>query len=138
MAEAIARAALNERAWMHVDVRSAGTGAVPGMMASREAMEVAREHGLDIDTHASQPLTAELVAWADLVLVMGSSHLHVVRDLSGEDKASLVTEFIDGEGHAQPVADPFGGDIEHYRAAFVQLEAAVAGLLDRLEPILSP
>lgn len=138
MAEAIARGSIAERGWTHVDVRSAGTAAVPGMMASPEAVEVAREHGLELDRHASQPLSAELVAWADLVLVMGASHMHVVRELGGDDKVSLVTEFVDGDGHALPVADPFGGEVDHYREAFLQLQDAVAGLLDRLEPILSP
>jgi protein-tyrosine-phosphatase len=138
MAEAIARGLLRERGWAHVDVSSAGTGAMAGSAASPEAVTVAREHGLELDTHASQPLTPELIAWADLVLVMGPSHMHVVRELGGAEKVSFVTEFLDGDGYAQPVADPFGGDQEHYREAFVQLEAAVTGLLDRLEPILSP
>ena len=138
MAEAIARGLLRDRGWMHVEVRSAGTGAAPGSAASPEAVEVAREHGLDLDSHTSQPLTAELIQWADLVLVMGTSHMHVVRELGGGDKVSLITEFVEGAGRAQPVADPFGGDREHYREAFEQIEAAVTGLLDRLEPILSP
>lgn len=138
MAEAITRGLLRERGWTHVDVASAGTGAISGAAASPEAVEVAREHGLQLDTHASQPLTSELIAWADLVLVMGTSHIHAVRELGGGEKVSLVTAFVEGEGYAQPVADPFGGDQEHYREAFEQIEAAVGGLLDRLEPILSP
>jgi protein-tyrosine phosphatase len=138
MAEAIARDLLRERGWTHVDVASAGTGAVTGSAASPAAVDVAREHGLALDAHTSQPLTPELIAWADLVLVMSSSHMHVVRDLGGSEKVSLITEFIDGAGHGEPVADPFGGDHEHYREAFDQLDAAVTGLLDRLEPILSP
>lgn len=138
MAEAITRGLLRERGWTHVDVKSAGTGAIPGLAATPEAVEVSREHDLDLHSHASQPLTAELIAWADLVLAMGMSHLHVVRELGGADKVSLVTDFIEGEGYGQPVADPFGGDRDHYRDAFAQIEAAVTGLLDRLEPILSP
>jgi protein-tyrosine-phosphatase len=138
MAEAIARGLLLERGWTHVDVASAGTGAVTGSAASPEAVEVVREHGLELDAHASQPLTPELIAWADLVLVMGATHMHVVRELGGAEKVSLITEFVEGDGYGQPVADPFGGDREHYREAFAQLEAAVSGLLDRLEPILSP
>lgn len=138
MAEAIARGLLRERGWTHVDVSSAGTGAVPGAAASPEAVEVAREHGLELDAHTSRPLTSELVRWADLVLVMGASHMSAVRELGGGEKVSLVTEFIDGAGYGQPIADPFGGDHEDYREAFVQLDAAVTGLLNRLEPILSP
>jgi protein-tyrosine-phosphatase len=138
MAEAIARGLLRERGWTHVDVASAGTGAIPGVAASPEAVDVAREHDLELDAHASQPLTPELISWADLVLVMGTSHMHVVRELGGGDKVSLVTEFVEGDGYAQPVADPFGGQPEQYREAFEQLLDAITGLLNRLEPILSP
>ena len=137
MAEAIARAEIERRGWQHVDVRSAGTGAVPGSGASGEAVDVARERGVDLTLHASQPLTPELLSWADLVLAMGPSHLQAVAEMGAGEKVAFVTDFIEHEpGHA--VADPFGGDHESYRATYVQLEAAVGALLDRLEPILAP
>lgn len=138
MAEAIARGLIRERGWTHVEVKSAGTGAVPGVSASPEAVDVSREHDLDLGEHASRPLTPELVAWADLVLGMGPAHLHMVRELGGADKVALVTDFMEGDGAGAAVADPFGGDHASYRQTFDQLENAVAALLDRLEPILSP
>jgi protein-tyrosine-phosphatase len=138
MAEAITRDLLRQRGWAHVDVRSAGTGAVPGAAASQEAIDVAREYALDLEQHESQPLTAELVGWADLILTMGTSHMHVVADLGGGEKVAMVTDFVDGADSGQPIADPFGGDHEGYRDAFRQIGAAVTSLLDRLEPILSP
>jgi protein-tyrosine-phosphatase len=138
MAEAIARGLLRERGWAHVEVRSAGTGAVSGVAASPEAVDVAREHDLDLDTHASRPLTAELVKWADLVLAMAPSHMHAARELGGGEKVALVTDFVEGENGGAPVVDPFGGDHDSYRQTFDQLEEAVIALLDRLEPILSP
>src|SRR5690606_33679702 len=134
MAEAIARKLLRDRAWTHVEVQSAGTGAVRGSAASPEAVDISREHDLDLESHSSQPLTPDLVAWADVVLTMSPSHAQVVRDIGGADKVALVTEFIEGEGRGEAVADPFGGDHDSYREAFAQLEAAVSGLLDRLEP----
>ena len=137
MAEAIARAEIERRGWQHVDVRSAGTGAIPGTGASSEAVDVAREHGVDLTLHASRPLTPELLAWADLVLAMGPSHLHVVAEMGAGEKVAFVTDFVEHEpGHA--VADPFGGDHDSYRATYGELEAAVGALLNRLEPILAP
>lgn len=138
MAEAIARRLLHDRAWTHVEVQSAGTGAVRGSAASPEAVDISREHDLNLEGHSSQPLTPELIAWADLVLTMSPSHMQVVAELGGAEKMALVTEFIEGEGSGEAVSDPFGGDHEGYRQAFAQLEVAVSGLLDRLEPILSP
>lgn len=138
MAAAIAHDELSRRGWTHVAVRSAGTGAAAGSGASAQAVDVAGEHALDLSSHASQPLTPELVAWADLVLAMSPSHIGVIEDLGGAGKAALVTEFIEGEGAGAPVNDPFGGDHESYRTAFEQLRTAVDALLSRLEPILSP
>jgi protein-tyrosine-phosphatase len=138
MAEAIARALVEERGWTHVDVRSAGTGASPGAAASAEAVRVAAEQGLDLSAHESQPLTPELIAWADLVLTMGSSHREMVADQGGPEKVHLVTEFLEGDAAGQPVIDPFGGDTDIYRATFEQLQGAVGAVLDRLEPILAP
>jgi protein-tyrosine-phosphatase len=137
MAEAIARAELERRGWQHVDVRSAGTGAVPGTSASGEAVIVARERGIDLSLHAAQPLSPELIDWADLVLAMGPSHMHALMDLGAADKAAFVTDFAE-EDPGRPIADPFGGSQECYRETYQQLEQAVSALLDRLEPILAP
>jgi protein-tyrosine-phosphatase len=137
MAEAIARAEIERRGWHHVDVRSAGTGAVPGTGASGEAVIVARERGIDLSLHAAQPLSAELIEWADLVLAMGPSHMLALVDMGAAEKAAFVTDFTE-EAPGRAIADPFGGDQESYRETYLQLEHAVAGLLDRLEPILAP
>ena len=138
MAEAIARGLIQERGWTHVAVRSAGTGAAPGSAATPQAVTVSREHELDLTGHSSQPLTPELVAWADLVLAMGASHAHAIAALGGGEKVAIITDFLEGENAGVPIADPFGGDEDSYRETFDQLRAAVSALLDRLEPILAP
>src|SRR5688500_19611856 len=48
---------------------------------------VAGRHGIDLGGHRSQPLTPELVGWADLVLAMGPSHLDGIWRLGGAEKA---------------------------------------------------
>ena len=122
---------------MRSAVRSAGTGAATGAAASPEAVDVAGERGVDLSTHASQPLTPELLDWADLVLVMGPAHLQVVAELGAAEKVAYITDFLEHDP-GQAVTDPFGGDHESYRATYAQLEDAVGALLDRLEPILAP
>jgi protein-tyrosine phosphatase len=138
MAAAIARSAVLERGWTHVDIRSAGTGAAAGSGATGQAIDVAAEHGLDLREHEAQPLTQELVEWADLILAMGPSHVHDAEAMGGAGKTVMVTSFIEGAGSGTPVADPFGGDHDSYRATFAQLRLAADALLDRIEPILSP
>jgi protein-tyrosine-phosphatase len=138
MAAAITRGAVAARGWSHVEVRSAGTGAAAGSSASEQAVDVAAEHDLDLQQHQAQALTADLVEWADLVLAMGPAHVQAVTALGGHGKTVIVTDFVEGAGAGAPVADPFGGDHDSYRATFAQLRQAVDAVLDRIEPILSP
>jgi protein-tyrosine phosphatase len=138
MAAAIAGRLLEERGWSHVRVESAGTSATTGAPASANAIAVAQEHGLDLATHRSRPLTAERLEWADVVLAMGPGHLAHIDALGAAHRASLVTDFLDGPDAGTPVADPFGGDREEYRHTFEQLDAAVSAVVQRLERILAP
>ncbi|HUH12355.1 MAG TPA: hypothetical protein VMK65_04565 [Longimicrobiales bacterium] len=136
LAAVIADRLLRERGWTHVEVGSAGIAAGAGAGAAANALTVAREAGLDLSGHRTRSLTPELLGWADLVLAMGPSHLHAVERLGAGEKASLITEFA-REG-AAGVPDPFGADLQAYRATYDALERAIGSVLDRLEPILSP
>src|SRR5262249_49456328 len=126
------------RGWNHVRVQSAGISTVRGASASDGAQVVASENGLDLSLHRSQPLTPELIRWADLILGMGPSHLVGVAEMGGAEKAALVTGFLDDDSLGTAIEDPYGGPLEAYRETYIQLEHAVGGLLSRLEPILSP
>ena len=138
MAAAVARSALARRGWQHVAVQSAGVGALAGSPAAENAVVVADEAGLDLAGHEAQALTPELVEWADLILGMSPSHLLGVADMGGAPKVALITDFMDGPELGQPIQDPFGGDVQTYRRTLGQIERAVEGILQRLEPILAP
>lgn len=138
LAEAIARQAIARRAWTHVRVQSAGVATTSGAPASDGALVVAQERGLDLTTHRSQPLTPELIQWADLILGMGPSHLVGVAELGGAEKLALITDFLDDDALGTAIEDPFGGGVEQYRETYLQLDHAIEGLLTRLEPILAP
>lgn len=138
MAAAITRAELLRRGWTHVAVQSAGTGAVAGQPASAHALEIMSEHHIDLHDHTSQPLTPELIEQADLILAMSPAHLQSVLELGGAGKVSLVSDFLGDDAAGSSIEDPFGGDVDSYRRTYEQLTEAVANLLTRLEPILSP
>lgn len=138
LAEGIARRELERRGWRHVQVQSAGIAARGGDEASAFAVSVAARHGVPLDAHRSQPLTPALVAWADLVLVMGAGHLNAVRRLGGEDKALTLGDFASGAEEGYSIRDPFGGPEDVYEDTYQELHALIVGALDRLEPILHP
>ncbi|GGC86060.1 hypothetical protein GCM10007216_16010 [Thalassobacillus devorans] len=56
-----------------VTVQSAGIFAGKGMPISDGAKQVLKKQGIEID-HQSQPVTTDLLEWADLVLTMSEQH----------------------------------------------------------------
>jgi len=133
MAEAIARAMVTERGLADVVVSSAGTSAWDGAPASDPAVLVAMEHGMDLTGHRSRVLSREVVEGADLILTMGPHHLERAVAFSGREKSHLLTHYASRGGSSAPVADPFGGDLEAYRATFDELQATITQVLDRIE-----
>lgn len=132
MAEAIARALAAERGLDDVRVSSAGTSAWDGAPPSDAALLVAMEHGLDLNAHRARVLSREILAEADLVLVMGPHHLERAETLGAEGKSHLLTQFASHGASDAPVADPFGGDLDAYRTTFDELRGTIAKVLDRV------
>ena len=93
-----------------VFVHSAGTSAMPGALASENALEALSERDLSGTDHRSTPLDHDAVQRADLILCMGRSHLGAIAMAVGAaDPEQLAPRIIllDPTGH--DVADPFGG-----------------------------
>lgn len=132
MAEAIGRKLAVERGLDDLTVSSAGTSAWDGAPASDGALLVSMERGVDLNGHRATVLSREVVERADLILVMGSHHLERVQVLGGEGKSYLLTAYASRDAATESVADPFGGDLEAYRATFRELEEHVARAFDRL------
>lgn len=139
MAEGLARAELRRRGWSHVEVRSAGIAAEAGSPAAENARAVTGRRGVDLAGHRSAPLTADLVDWADLVLVMSTSHLEPVARLGAQDRVALLGDFAAADsGRGRSVPDPFGGDESRYEETLGHLDELVSRALDRLAPIVRP
>jgi protein-tyrosine phosphatase len=134
MAEAIARRLAAVAGIEGLEFRSAGTSTVPGLPASEGALRAALRHDLTLRDHVSNPLSRELVGWADLILTMGSSHLLRALEQGGEGKTALLGAFSQGldDGMEPEVPDPYGGGDEVYEATFLTLEAMVTAALNRL------
>ena len=132
MAEAIARQLIAERGLRGIEPGSAGTSAWGGASASDGAILVGLEHDLDLSSHRARQLTRELVAEADLVLAMGPHHLERIEALGGEGKSHILTSYASHGAVATPVSDPFGGDLDVYRATIEELGRELRLVLDRV------
>jgi len=118
----------NHLADRDVHVTSAGTFAVPGMPAADHAVEVLQERGIDITSHQSQPLTAELINQADYIYAMTASHESCIVDLAGPNGA-CIQRLLDSED----IDDPIGGDRATYAKCAETIEKAIAARLEEVE-----
>ncbi|MEA3247103.1 MAG: low molecular weight protein arginine phosphatase [Gemmatimonadota bacterium] len=132
MAEAIARAAASARPGFSATFTSAGTSAWDGAPASDGALLVGIERKLDLNGHRARALTRELVANADLILGMGPHHVERAVVLGGEGRTFLLSDYALGSTNGQPVEDPFGGDLDRYRATADELERFIGQVMDRI------
>jgi protein-tyrosine-phosphatase len=132
LAEAIARRIAEERGLGDITVSSAGASAWPDASASDGSLLVGMERGLDLASHRARPLTAEIVADNDLILGMGMSHVDRALALGGEGKTHLLTSYASGSESDRAVSDPFGGDLETYRATADELESEIGRVFDRI------
>ena len=132
LAEVITRRRLEQRQLRDITVSSAGTSAWTDSSASDGAMLVALEHALDLGSHRARQLTPDIVACASLILTMGPHHLDRAEAMSGPGRSWLLTEYAGGAARARAISDPFGGDLEAYRATFAELALEVDAVLDRI------
>ncbi|RXT08686.1 low molecular weight protein arginine phosphatase [Ammoniphilus sp. CFH 90114] len=132
MAEGLMRK-LVEREGLKVEVQSAGVAAYAGTPASVHTSTILRARGIE-SQHASQPVTSELVSWADLILTMTMSHKQVVAGQFPEAQGKLYTlkEYIGGLGDMD-IMDPFGGSLDVYRRTETELDAALEKLKDKID-----
>jgi protein-tyrosine-phosphatase len=131
LAAAEFRRLLDEAGRHDITVASAGTGAYEGAPASEGAYLVALEEGLDLSAHRARLLDRAILEDVDLVLTMARGHLARVERLGAGGKAHLLGEYA-GRGSDAEVKDPFGGEVEGYRATLRQLKELLVGARDRL------
>lgn len=101
MAEALLRKMLTEDLADQaatIQVVSAGTGAITGQTAARNAIEVMATEGIDLRNHRARCLSPELVVGADLVLTMTLEQKNTVLKMVpiAKNKVFTLSEFAEG------------------------------------------
>lgn len=132
MAAELLRHLVSERGVEGVEVASAGTATWDGAPASEGSYLVCLEHGLDLSGHRARQITTDVVAEAHLILGMGESHVARVTALGGAGKVQLLGTYAGETDEAAEVMDPFGGDLEEYRATFERISTLMNAAVTRL------
>ncbi len=112
MAMGLWRNMVKERAdeWI---IESAGTWAPEGEPAAKKTQLVLHELGIDLREHASRPVTREMLARFNLILVMERGHKEALRIEFPQiaDRVYLLSEMI---GADFEIRDPIGMSIEDF------------------------
>src|SRR5262249_48101577 len=115
------------------DVRSAGLHAADGHPADRSAIAAAQRMGVSLAAHRSARVTAEMLAWADLVLVMQGYHAAAIARQWPQfrDRVRVLGDFLEEPPYGLP--DPWGEDEEFFDRVFGRIDRAVDRLVACLE-----
>ena len=123
MAEAIFNKEAEKRG-IGVRAYSFGLAAVSGMPASKHAVEVCREIGVDLSGFKSHFAYDYDLADFDKIYCMSAEHCQILTQSVGlaEDRAEVLD-----------IADPYGGSIEIYRMCRDMIKLAVEEILRSYE-----
>jgi protein-tyrosine-phosphatase len=121
MAEGLLKKMAGEMGWA-LQASSAGIAAFPGLAAAPEAVEAAKEKGIDLSSHQSQGLSKRLVIESDLIVTMTTRHKEMILRKMPEltPKVKTLSE-IAGESE-KDIEDPIGHPLEIYRETLGQIE----------------
>lgn len=115
------------QAFVAADIRSAGTHGWAGAEAGAFAIDAMRLQGFDMREHRSQPVSDDLLQWADHVVVMEPMHEAVMGDRVPAGCLVRLWEFLDG---ATQVDDPQGHPLDAYKHAAASIGGAVQRMVE--------
>ncbi|HLQ72677.1 MAG TPA: low molecular weight protein arginine phosphatase [Bacillota bacterium] len=131
MAEAVTKQMIPQ-----ANVQSAGIFAMDGGSANQHAETVLKEKNIHIN-HEAQPVTRDLLLWADLILTMTIQHREILSTqyLEVADKTFTLKEFVEtGKDYStQDITDPFGADVSTYRETLAELITNIEHLQRKME-----
>ena len=113
-----------------VIVRSASILGLDDYPADPNAVAVCTEIDIDLSGHRSQPLTDELIAWCDYILVMEYRHARQIGEAFPQigERVLLLGSFAE----AGEISDPLGGWKFRFRRTRDELSIAADSFINRL------
>ncbi len=134
LAEQMLRKRLEAEPGLKIEVKSAGVAAFPDYAPPDEILEILKGLGIDAGGHLSQPLTRDLVLWADLILTMEAGHQMVAARQfpRAVGKVHVLKSFAKADGE-RDIADPMGQSKEVYETSAKEISKAIDKLLEKLK-----
>lgn len=127
---------------LSVEVKSAGVSATQGIKPAAHTVAVLNQRQVPCDGE-SQPVSTQLIQWADLILTMTEGHKQRVWVEFPEARERVFTlkEFVNDAENKETlqdeigydISDPFGGSLSVYEACAAEIEEALHRLVAKLQ-----
>lgn len=114
---------------LEYEASSAGIFAVEGGI-SENSIRALDELGIDISNYKSKPITDNMIESADIVLTMSLSHKEYLDNFHPQHsgKIKLLNDYA--YGIKEDIKDPYGGDLQAYKAARDEIFKAINKLIE--------
>jgi protein-tyrosine phosphatase len=134
LAEKIFKHKIEQQQISNISVLSAGVHAFPGNSADSKMVDFLNKSNIPHNGHESKLLDDDLMAWADMILVMEKRHReHILSQWpNSEEKVHLMGKFVSPDQPEADVDDPYGLSSFYYRATQSQILLGIDTLIKHL------
>ena len=118
-----------------IEISSGGLLGIEGEQASDFSIAVAKEIGLDLQSHRSQGITPDMMIKSELVLCMTVDHAEKLKFLysAHHEKIYTLKEYLmEDELFSYSIEDPIGLSLDFYRKVFGEIKKE----LERIFPAI--
>lgn len=116
-----------------ITVCSAGLETTPGKEAHPLARQMAEKHGLSLDKHVTKPLAPEMVAQADIIVVMETAHRKALITSYPEAKHKVFNLGHFNGSSPTEIADPYNGTLTDFEHCYEVIRYSCDRLLKRIK-----
>jgi protein-tyrosine phosphatase len=115
-------------------VTSAGTWTSNGLPAPRDAMQLARSFGVNIEAHSTRSLDKDLLEDADVILVMETGHKESIQVEFpfSRNKVHLLSQVVEGVAYDIPDPASLRGEAREIIRELVEMVRSGAGKIYEL------
>ncbi len=137
MAEYLLKDKLKKMNIDDIEVESAGLSAFFPQKASKNAVLVMNELGIDISSHVSRLINEDMIKESNLILTMEKYHKEAIINMypGVMDKVFTLKEYVLDSKENLDVVDPYGGDDDKYRKCRDELNDLIDKLLSKVDDI---
>ena len=118
----------------NIDIYSCGIFAEDGWNATDNAVEVMKEHNIDLSKHRATNIRSSNIKNMDIILCATTSHKNNVINMYPDlvDKTYTIKEYAGYPKNDLDINDPWGYDLSTYRACARKIEDCLEKIMEKI------